>query len=299
MATLLSAHDVATQAARPSSPAPTPPTTTSPTMSRSGSWACGSSTRWRRRGAWSSPDPRPRRSRSGAGDPPKEHPLVWTHLSGRRSLVLGATTECGRDGPRRGPGFLDDLLDRAGAPEHVYRHEWAVGDLVIWDNTGVLHRALPYDATSPGHAPDHPLRPGSRPVTSRATPSVNSGIITGRRTRPGGNRRRPAAHEVAVAGVLPLGDVLAGLLQVVEGQRARPDDRRRVAAGLGRQLGEAGAGPGQRVGSAEHACHTSAYRAASGSVRRGPCRRSRWAGGAAGPAPGAARAPSSDTTLPS
>jgi alpha-ketoglutarate-dependent taurine dioxygenase len=24
-----------------------------------------------------------------------------------------------------------------------------VGDLVIWDNTGVLHRATPYDATSP------------------------------------------------------------------------------------------------------------------------------------------------------
>ena len=81
--------------------------------------------------------------------PPKVHPLVWTHLSGRRSLVLGATTESvmGMD-PAEGRAFLDDLLARATAPDRVYRHSWAVGDLVIWDNTGVLHRALPYDATS-------------------------------------------------------------------------------------------------------------------------------------------------------
>jgi len=31
----------------------------------------------------------------------------------------------------------------------VYRHEWEVGDTVIWDNRGVLHRAEPYDRTSP------------------------------------------------------------------------------------------------------------------------------------------------------
>ena len=49
--------------------------------------------------------------------------------------------------PRRGHGprgvaraYLADLLDRSTVPEHVYRHEWAVGDLVIWDNRGVLHR---------------------------------------------------------------------------------------------------------------------------------------------------------------
>ena len=82
--------------------------------------------------------------------PSKVHPLVWTHLSGRRSLVLGATTESvvGME-PADGRAYLDGLLARATAPERVYRHEWEVGDLVIWDNTGVLHRALPYDATSP------------------------------------------------------------------------------------------------------------------------------------------------------
>ena len=32
-------------------------------------------------------------------------------------------------------------------PEFCYRHEWEEGDLVIWDNRCVLHRATPYDAT--------------------------------------------------------------------------------------------------------------------------------------------------------
>jgi alpha-ketoglutarate-dependent taurine dioxygenase len=81
--------------------------------------------------------------------PPKTHPLVWRHQNGRRSLVLGATTDHveGMD-EAAGRAYLDDLLERSTVPERVYRHEWAVGDLVIWDNRGVLHRATRYDATS-------------------------------------------------------------------------------------------------------------------------------------------------------
>lgn len=30
----------------------------------------------------------------------------------------------------------------------VYSDEWRVGDTVIWDNRGVFHRAVPYDAAS-------------------------------------------------------------------------------------------------------------------------------------------------------
>jgi alpha-ketoglutarate-dependent taurine dioxygenase len=81
--------------------------------------------------------------------PPKTHPLVWRHANGRRSLVLGATTDHveGR-GVAEGKAYLADLLERSTVPERVYRHEWAVGDLVIWDNRGVLHRATRYDPTS-------------------------------------------------------------------------------------------------------------------------------------------------------
>jgi alpha-ketoglutarate-dependent taurine dioxygenase len=95
-------------------------------------------------------DPSPEELALWRKRPSKEHPLVWTHESGRRSLVLGATTShvAGMD-IEEGRSLLADLLARATTPERVYRHEWSVGDLVIWDNRGVLHRACPYDAASP------------------------------------------------------------------------------------------------------------------------------------------------------
>ena len=81
--------------------------------------------------------------------PPKTHPLVWRHGNGRKSLVLGATTDHVEGmSEDEGRAYLADLLDRSTVPERVYRHEWAVGDLVIWDNRGVLHRATRYDPTS-------------------------------------------------------------------------------------------------------------------------------------------------------
>jgi alpha-ketoglutarate-dependent taurine dioxygenase len=96
------------------------------------------------------PDPTPREIETWRQRPAKEHPLVWTHRSGRKSLVLGATTDhvvgLSRE---RGRALLDDLLARATVPERVFRHEWQVGDVVIWDNRGVLHRACPYDPASP------------------------------------------------------------------------------------------------------------------------------------------------------
>jgi alpha-ketoglutarate-dependent taurine dioxygenase len=81
--------------------------------------------------------------------PPKSHPLVWRHENGRKSLVLGATTDHVEGmSEDDGRAYLADLLDRSTVPERVYRHEWAVGDLVIWDNRGVLHRATRYDPSS-------------------------------------------------------------------------------------------------------------------------------------------------------
>jgi alpha-ketoglutarate-dependent taurine dioxygenase len=79
-----------------------------------------------------------------------EHPLVWTHQSGRKSLVLGASADyiVGMD-VDEGRALLAEMLDRATVPEKIYRHRWSVGDSVIWDNRGVLHRAAPYDQHSP------------------------------------------------------------------------------------------------------------------------------------------------------
>ena len=45
--------------------------------------------------------------------------------------------------------LLADLQAWCTQPQFVLRHNWQQGDLVIWDNTGLLHRALPFEPTSP------------------------------------------------------------------------------------------------------------------------------------------------------
>ena len=71
-----------------------------------------------------------------------EIPLVWNHRSGRKSLVIGNTahTITGQshfDSVRT----LNWLREWATQEQFTYSHEWSVGDLVIWDNTGTMHRA--------------------------------------------------------------------------------------------------------------------------------------------------------------
>lgn len=95
------------------------------------------------------PDPTPEQLARWNSRRTHEHPLVWTHRSGRRSLVLGASADyvVGMD-LDEGRALLDELLARATEPDKVYSHAWSVGDTVIWDNRGVLHRAAPYDPNS-------------------------------------------------------------------------------------------------------------------------------------------------------
>jgi alpha-ketoglutarate-dependent sulfate ester dioxygenase len=91
------------------------------------------------------PDPTPEQLAQWRSRRTHEHPLVWTHRSGRKSLVLGASADyvVGMD-LDEGRALLAELLDRATVPDKVYSHSWSVGDTVIWDNRGVLHRAAPY-----------------------------------------------------------------------------------------------------------------------------------------------------------
>ncbi len=78
-----------------------------------------------------------------------ELPLVWKHRSGRNSLVIGATAYqvVGMD-YKESTRLLVKLREWATQPQFCYRHTWTVGDLVIWDNTGTMHRATPYDPAS-------------------------------------------------------------------------------------------------------------------------------------------------------
>jgi alpha-ketoglutarate-dependent taurine dioxygenase len=75
-----------------------------------------------------------------------ELPLVWTHQSGRKSLVLGATADhvVGM-GWTESARLLNRLREWATSEPFHYAHEWSAGDAVMWDNTGTMHRARPYD----------------------------------------------------------------------------------------------------------------------------------------------------------
>lgn len=79
----------------------------------------------------------------------RERPLVWHRANGRKSLVIGSTAEriVGMTIPE-GRALLWRLIEWAAQPDYSLRHDWQEGDFVIWDNTGAMHRARPYDAES-------------------------------------------------------------------------------------------------------------------------------------------------------
>ncbi|MET0271076.1 MAG: TauD/TfdA family dioxygenase [Sphingomonas sp.] len=91
------------------------------------------------------PEPTERELRFWQSRTPKTHPLVWHHETGRKSLVLGSTADhvVGMD-RAEGRVILSRLREWATQPQFVYRHEWQPGDLLIWDNTGTMHRVDPY-----------------------------------------------------------------------------------------------------------------------------------------------------------
>ena len=78
-----------------------------------------------------------------------EIPLVCRHRSGRKSMVLGNTAHyvVGM-APKDSHRLLNELRNFATDDAFSYRHNWKVGDTVIWDNRTSLHRATPYDPYS-------------------------------------------------------------------------------------------------------------------------------------------------------
>ncbi|MFM6933351.1 MAG: TauD/TfdA dioxygenase family protein [Novosphingobium sp.] len=81
--------------------------------------------------------------------PNREHPLVWHHKSGRKSLVLSTSgSHIVGMHPSESHDLLLGLMMHATQDKYVYRHTWQMGDLLIWDNTGTMHRVLPFPAES-------------------------------------------------------------------------------------------------------------------------------------------------------
>ena len=77
--------------------------------------------------------------------PPVEHPIVRTHpRTGRKSLYI-ARDDCtgivGKD-EETSRGLIEALADHIVRTAFIYQHRWQVGDVVVWDNCTVQHRAI-------------------------------------------------------------------------------------------------------------------------------------------------------------
>ena len=84
--------------------------------------------------------------------PPVDHPVVRTHPeTGRKCLFLGDHAESivgmGYDDGR---ALIEELNALAIHPDLSYEHRWTTGELIVWDNRCVLHRATGYDAVDEG-----------------------------------------------------------------------------------------------------------------------------------------------------
>ena len=80
--------------------------------------------------------------------PPVDHPLVRIHPdTGAKALYLGNHASHIVGWPvAEGQALLRNLIQHVSQPAFVYTHRWRQGDLVLWDNRCLVHRALPHEA---------------------------------------------------------------------------------------------------------------------------------------------------------
>ena len=81
--------------------------------------------------------------------PPAQHALVQVNLrTGRKSLCLASHASHIVGWPvDEGRALLDELTAHATQPEFVFRHQWRLGDIVMWDNQQTMHRGTRFDDT--------------------------------------------------------------------------------------------------------------------------------------------------------
>ena len=79
--------------------------------------------------------------------PPVDHPVIRTHAgTGRKCVFLGDHAESivgmAYD---EGRALIEEVNAMIVHDDLTYRHRWSPGQLILWDNRCVLHRATPYD----------------------------------------------------------------------------------------------------------------------------------------------------------
>jgi len=84
--------------------------------------------------------------------PPVDHPIVRTHPeTGRKCIYLGDHAEYIVGMPYdEGRALIEELNALAIHPDLTYEHRWTAGELLLWDNRCVMHRATAYDPATQG-----------------------------------------------------------------------------------------------------------------------------------------------------
>ncbi len=77
-------------------------------------------------------------------NPPIAHPAVRTHPRSQKKALYVSERASHFDGFTREESqpLINQLCAFATRPENVYRHQWQVGDLIMWDNRTSMHMAL-------------------------------------------------------------------------------------------------------------------------------------------------------------
>jgi taurine dioxygenase len=90
--------------------------------------------------------PRPKLTAKQLAETPDiAHPIVRVHpFTGRKSLYVTKGECIGIEGvpDDEGRAVIEELHDHCIKPEFLYRHEWQVGDLLMWDNATAMHLAI-------------------------------------------------------------------------------------------------------------------------------------------------------------
>ena len=108
---------------------------------------------------------RPATAEELAAAPPVEHPIVRTHpVTQRKSIYLGnhAHQIVGID-EQESDRLLAELEAHMTQDKYVYRHQWQVDDVLMWDNRSTMHCVTPYDPAQEKRAVHRVVVKGDEP----------------------------------------------------------------------------------------------------------------------------------------
>jgi taurine dioxygenase len=102
-----------------------------------------------------------------AKTPPLAHPAIVQHPeTGRPALFLSDIwiRRFEGIGEQESAEILQAVMAVAAAPDAEYRHKWRPGDIVLWDNRSIMHKACPFDEANTRRLMHRTTIQGSAPM---------------------------------------------------------------------------------------------------------------------------------------